>query len=509
MAKLPMLDSPQGEMTTAAPSVGLNPQAQAAGGKMIEQAGDAFSALGQKFDDLRDHSETTKAETEGIYAKNDIQVKAMADPDVYCALDRAKERLSTLGDTLASKITSPDARNAFMEKWQAESASEYVNLETQLRKKQIDIAKANTFEHVEAKMEEFTNAINPAERDKIASDIVGHVKKAVEKQYMTPEQGREYLKTHLDLMHVNQVTTDIDKAEADPNGDKMIKNITENLNKGKSGWYPHLNPKQRDEMLTKARNSEKRIDKAQKINQENIQNSTQDDFFTKAMTNTLTQTEIDNEAHKMSKPYTSTLKDVMKSPLLTAEMKNPSFKEVVKMMEDPKKADVGAIQMKIMQHMADGTLGTGDANLLGTLAIIPQKDKKGTGLYSLDKLMAQKAVDDKASRDRLNVGAIAWKSFSAAFPAINPMASSAVNAMRKFLTKNKDENLKPEDVAKVTADIVKKQRLEDNPNMANAPKDGQPHADAYGNVARYFPDGDLKEEQQETTDEEPEHDTEN
>jgi hypothetical protein len=506
---------PQGQMTTEAPSVGLNPEAQAAGGKMIEQAGDAFSALGEKFDELRDHTETTKAETEAIYADNDNEVKAMQDPDVYGALDKAKERMAATNDTLAQKFSSPDARNAFMEKRQLQGATEIVNLETKLRAKQINVAKATTFEHIDAQVKKFQDAVSPAERNQIASDMVGHIQKAIKKDYMTPEAGYEYLKSHIELMHLNQVTHDIDLAEGDPNGSQMIKNITTELTKGKNGQYPNLNTKQRDEMLAKANTMSKRIDPTGKARQGAIHTDTTNDLFTKFQNHELKQTELDdafatgklNKADgEQDRHFYETMSKALKSDKITGEKKSSGYKDVLKTMENPKTATIGNIRLKIAQHTADGTLSVDDAKQLGTLVNIPATEKGKPVLKSLDELMAKESADKKAHDERFSVINSVAGMFNSAFPLAK---DTAINVMRKFTGNVTKNNLSPDQWHTAAKTAIKQQRLEDHPAMASLPEEGKRHVDAFGNVAVLHPDGEVVEEEQDTQEEEPEHDTEN
>jgi len=71
----------------------------------------------------------------------------------------------------------------------------------------------------------------------------------------------------------------------------------------------------------------------------------------------------------------------------------------------------------------------------------------------------------------------------------------SVRLMRKFVKEAKKGEITPDQAPKVANDLMKKQRLEDKPEMATYSKKGKPHVDAFGNVSHYFPDGDVREEE--------------
>ena len=474
MAKLPMEREPQGQMTTEAPSVGLNPEAQAVGGKMIEQAGDAFSALGQKFDELRDHTETTKAETEAIYADNDNEVKAMQDPDVYGALDKAKERMAATNDTLAQKFSSPDARNAFMEKRQLQGATELVNLETKLRAKQINVAKATTFEHIDAQVKKFQDAVSPAERNQIASDIVGHVNKAIEKQYMTPEAGLEYLKAHLEEMHVGQVTHDMDLAEDpnNPNGKKMIDNITAELNKGKAGNYPTLTTKQRDELLSKARAMANKIaitdQKKQKVDNYMYVKSASELLSEGQLTNTW----VAENAHHFTPTQLEHYSNAARKMPSTTD--NPeSVAECMKTLIDPDKSEQDYIE-KMAELAGGGKLNPEENAMLYNLGALG-KDRDPVFKTGVKAKIDQLIKAQKEQEAETNKNKDGWRGGWNAFWGItNGDTKETVGMVATAAKKVTPDNPVSNAVASTVKEKIKAENptLEDTPHSTMSMKEG-------------------------------------
>ena len=386
MAKLNVMREPEGEMTTATPSVGLDPKAQSAGGAMIESAGDAFSALGEKFDQMRDHSEITKAKAEGIKAMDDIHVKAMSDPDVWGAPEKVKDQLDNLKDTLASKITSPDARNKFTEEWDVEAARKYVDIHNQLRAKQIDAAQATTFEYVDSKSQEYVAATNNDARTLIKQQIVDQVSSAVKGGYMHAEKARAYLVSHLGKLATEQVETDLNHLRNADNPQATYDTIKSELDKGKDGMYPDLTEKQRGEFLDKAARVYAKADEIKTEVGNSKQNIRAESFATQLSSGTLDMPKL-NEArannHITAEDYKNLYDNLLAKNSETAGTDHEAMYKLESdilgtMKEGELTKDRGldwpSTRRAIIQANTDGKISKNDMDKLLEYHLMPQQD---------------------------------------------------------------------------------------------------------------------------------------
>ena len=509
MAKLPTLRNPEGQMTTEAPSVGLNPEAQGAGGKILENSGDAFSAIGQRFDDLRDNSEISKAKAEGINAIGDIQTKAMQDPDVWGAPDKVKEQLNSLKDTLASKITSPDARNKFTEEWDIESARKFVSINTQLRAKQIDVDQATTHAVVESKAREFANTTNLDERDTIKKQIIDQVNRSVNLGSMHAGAARKYIVDTFGKMNTEQVEHDLNMLRTSDNPKAMYDTMKAELEKGNKGMYPDLTEKQRGEFLTKA---EKIYAKADVIKTEvnnNRQNIRADSLSTQLSSGTLDMMKL-NEArannHITAEDYKTMYDNILSK---TSETIGTDHEAMFKLESDilgtmksgeltkDRGLDWPDTRRAIIQANTDGKISKNDMNKLLEYHLMPQQD------------MIKKLQDD-VNQPKNDTEFLAQQNEKkGAVTRRQGLIESVMNMFKKHTDDKpretshllidhmnyvKDNKTTDDGFIHAAQAIINKNNAKSNMYIPGLSQNGVMMIDAKGNKAKVYPDGRIEEQ---------------
>lgn len=509
MAKLPALKSPEGSMTTEASSVKQDPSKAGLGGKMIEAAGDAFSALGQKFDDLRDHSEISKAKAEGINAIDDIHTKAMQDPDVWGAPDKVKEQLDNLKDTLASKITSPDARNKFSEEWDVESARKFVGINTQLRAKQIDVDKATTHAVVESKAREFANATHPEERNTIKQQIIEQVNRSVQLGSMNAGAARKYVVDTFGKMNTEQVEHDLNILRTSDNPKSMYDTMKAELEKGKDGMYPDLTEKQRGEFLNK---TEKMYAKADVIKTEvnnNRQNIRADALSTQLSSGTLDPMKL-NEArannHITAEDYKTFYDNLLAKDSETIGSDHVAMHALEENILGTMKSgeltkdrglDWPATRRAIIQANTEGKISKNDMNKLLEYHLMPQQD------------MIKKLQDD-VNQPKNDTEFLAQQNEKkGAVTRRQSLIESVMNMFKKHTDNKpretahllvdhmnyvKDNKTTDEGFTKAAQDVINQNNKKSNMYIPGLSESGVMMIDAKGNKAKVYPDGHYDEQ---------------
>ena len=105
MPKIPQYQRER-RLTTEAPSTQVNAQSFTAQGENIAQIGRALSAVGQRFEELQDIDQLTKAETDAKKRIMELKTQMSQDPDIWTASGRAKEQLRKIGEDTSKGIVN-------------------------------------------------------------------------------------------------------------------------------------------------------------------------------------------------------------------------------------------------------------------------------------------------------------------------------------------------------------------------------------------------------------------
>ena len=473
-------------------------------GKVTEEVGSYLEKAQGTIEHLKD---TNLHETSTSKLESDASVDPDGSKENYKKyIDRANSELAESG----KNISIPYARDQFM----AEA------------KHRTEMAKLK---------------IGSIFRDKQLKDMDNQVKIAIsngEHKYSTAttSNGLEQPVLEMNVLFDNMVSSGLmSKNEADLNKIEMMKkwdaaNVKYNaqnrpqwyldeVEKGDKGFFKGMPKEQLSQGKEWARTELNKIEAHNKAKARINLASTEHDLFMKAHNGALTNTELDNALAngQLNKPdgaidmsFYKDMNKMINSPYLTADHKSSGYKDVLRAMEksDPKKVSLDEIKRKILQHEADGTLSVDDAKDLANITAIPiMAGDKVTGLKSLNEIIAMEDAHKKAWADKVTMIKNAWNMFVGYAGAV--VEDSAIGLMQKFTKAFNKGNITPEQAPQVANDLIKKQRVEDNPKIATLPKGGKKHTDAYGNVATIYPDGELKEEEQSNEEEPEERDTAN
>jgi hypothetical protein len=384
MAKVQVMQEPKGTITSEAPSIGLDPKAQGLGGAILADTGKQILDLGESMDKLRDHAETTKAESEGIKAMEDIHIKAMSSSDTFNAPEKVQEQLDNLKDTLASKITSPEARNKFSEKFDIESSRKYASILNGLRTKQTQVDRASVYEFAHNKTSEYAVSDNNDERNLIKQQIVDKVNSAVDIGSMKADAAQKYIVATFGKMATEQVEHDLDLIRTSDNPKPMYDTVKSEIAKGKDGMYADLSERQRSHFLDK---TEKVFAKAEAVKtevQNNRQNIRADSLASKISSGELTMMKL-NEA-RANNHITSEDYKTFYNNLLAKTTAGTDHEAMTKLESDilgqmkqgeltkDRGMDWPATRRAIIQANTDGKISTNDMDKLLEYHLLPKQD---------------------------------------------------------------------------------------------------------------------------------------
>jgi hypothetical protein len=326
------------------------------------------------------------------------------------------------------------------------------------------------------------------------------------------------------MMHVNQVTSDIDKAAEANDGGKSLDNIKDNLSpKSKDrGWYSDLSPKQRDEMLRKVDAYKTKVIAKDELQKKRAYRFDMQDVTERVLSQNYTQTDLlsDIGKNKFINPSTGKL-DVGAVKLLDSLISAPkvaksdtkAYNEVLNMLETKKgmKKDETldyAVMMRTMQLVTDKRLTKDEARDLMQIPAIKNKEDPGK-LITYEDMISAEEKHSKEVTAKMNKFQQGWTAIKKAI-GFGPKSDHTVEMAKKFIQYLNDPSEAKPDPNQKILEIIRKQRLEALPSLADADeKEGQDYTDAYGNVTTGYPNGDLEEKQEQPKDEPEERDTAN
>ena len=371
-------------MTTQPTGVELDPRKVSTPGRLVTELGGVVGDLAEHFAQMRDKAETSQAMIELTKQFNAVHGKALQDPDVWGAPQRAQEGLQRAVDDTSRTISSPSARAAYQERAGVSFHLKALAINNQLMKRQIDAGKTSVLLRNDQLVDEFYGSASPKERQALQGEIQANVRDAIRMGYMDPTAGRKYLVDLLAHLHVGQVTSDM---ELDP------ANTAKELQKGKEGLYPELNEPQRTHLLKQAQTMEQRK-KAEGVRVTAIaRNHLETQMLEQYWSGQMTQQGVAEAvaSGKISQGFANNLLEAMRSPQVAKHTKTDAteYIRLVDQMLRPD-ADPGAVKQDLLKAVADGRISNSVAQRLYTTHMIPTPEG---AKESLAGMVRQQAVD--------------------------------------------------------------------------------------------------------------------
>lgn len=470
----------------------VDPKVAAQGGGMLIDLGEGLSSLGEKFQQVQDDTQKSKAEVDLYKRFNDINNQAATDPEIWNHPERVDDMLKKAVDESSRGISSGQARQEYQQKASVEMSRRGVATHNLIRSKQLSERKTSLLNANDMRMEEYWNAANEGDRAAIKGEITNSVNDAIRKGVINADAGRQYLKTHLDKLSEGQVNKDL-SIDA--------KATLSELQKGKDGIYKDLNPTQRTKAITSAENMVQKQKKQGKELHMIAQNKAEADLTGRYYQGGLTTDDVIKAqvSGRISPEFAkSVIKSIESPEAINHNTDTIAYMKLVDDMHDPK-SDPKELRQRLLDLTAQGKLSNTVANHLYTANMLVNEEGDKTNIASSlaqGKIDArQKAIeDDQRQKDALKKQQSWWKSsvdyIKSWGKSTGKDQKEVASTTQDLFAKANESKTKPSESLDVVKGIINQKNIQANPRLVkNCPKDGSVCMDAQGNKARVYPDG--------------------
>lgn len=235
MPKIPRAASTQ-ELTTKAPSTKVDIASYAGTGDAIARVGAAVQEVNQKFTDLRNLEEYTRASTTAKKDLSDLENQASQDDDIYTISERYAENIQKVKDNAVDMISDQETKMRFKAEMDLYAQTKQFNINAIARDKQVSQAKGTLLNDMEQAKTDYFNASSPLERAQLMDSTIERINEYTRLGVIDPEMQAKTVKAFKDEVRIGQVHYDM---SIDP--DLAKANVD-------AGVYD-LNPKEKEEAL--------------------------------------------------------------------------------------------------------------------------------------------------------------------------------------------------------------------------------------------------------------------
>ena len=240
MPKVPTLDQSAVELQPTP----IPKDAMGSLGKGIQDLSEGIGSLAEHFEKIQDDAETTRAEITATKQYYDIYQKALSDPDVFGAYDRAEEASQKMVEQVSTGISSTDARSKFQEDLSAQMAVKLTSLNSVLKSKQIDYDTALMGQDIDQQSHAYFSSVSPDEKAMHLNNIYKAIDTRINNGSIDPAKGLELKDATKEQLRLNQPIFD-----AELHGEGTLKQLL----LGKNGTYKDLYDDERAGLIPKVR----------------------------------------------------------------------------------------------------------------------------------------------------------------------------------------------------------------------------------------------------------------
>lgn len=462
------------------------------------QTGDALTQIGGAVEKGAAMLEEAARVRENLKASNvfetqaaDIQNRRARDPDLSKEVQDSYEAQMAKAAQDASELNSlPVERTNFMLQHSSKVEINNIQMRNDVRTKMVRDMKAQAHLSINNLGEQFATGTH---EQRVASIVsLQENSKALQRAglFGTDNERQVFENNAIDKWKLAALKYGI---RTDP------ENALEQIKKGGEGGYAGFSKEVLAEAKIAAEKEIKRQQALVKKNQNTIYRQTAGSLWNDLLYKELNPDHVEMELlrGRLREKDAKSMLTALKSPLaVDAKTDFETYKETAKFLNN-QGTDVDASRGKLLEEYSNGKLAFSDLKKLYELPIIPTDE----GYKSLDILAGQQAVsDDMAAINRIRI-ASAMKILD---KFITPLHVNFLHT-KNMLDAIASGSLSPEASVAHAFETVKKQRIQDRPEILQFPeKTGRKMIDpGTGTVVTVYPDGKFQAE-----DEEPEADSE-
>ena len=458
MVKIPQAES-QEQITGASPSLRVGEGLFQGGGTELKQTAKALKLMSDQLHKTNIFSEATKGETEARRRLSELEFESETEADFDGKT--TQDRIAAIRSEVSESIKIPEARDSFAASFDRLSISSDFKIRRTLNKKSIINAKANWLDNIDELQGD----------DNREQELDLKLEQGVQNLLLDPIQARDLKKKILK----DWQETDIRNAIAEDS--ELAKDLIVD------GTFGDLSASETSDWLDAAEEKTKRNKKVADtlLTQKWLDNGA---TLAQNLRETSVEDLIQMVANDEISPFVGNraIKWKTKEGTVQYEEDKDIWREIVKDSLTPDQ-DLVKFQERVFAAMSDEKL----------------QWEQGAELMTQVRSLFETAIEFKSRpplKDRLIKAGLDSINTFTKFGAFAQEKSliTAFNMTNELLKRTKDGNVKEEEISKITDDIIKEQRVQDNPEKIGLIGDkGQLMIDPEGNKARVFSDGRIEE----------------
>jgi len=479
LAKVPTLQVPDAELKPTK----VNPETAAFLGKEVVDLGEGISSLGQHMTKIQGMTDVRNALTGLNEDTNNIHNQISKETDLVNAPQKADDLLQKALDDRASKITDSEARDRFLDRGSAIISRTNTSINSMINGKQLQASKQSLTNYGDTFKSVFSQLTRPDQMQAAIDDFSREVDLQQNMTGMSPFLSDQYKKQTIGQARVEQIDNDLNIPGMAPTVNKRLKDPNDPMYKG-------LDPSVREKKIKDSEFAMKRQDAEQKEaltkvrsnnghylvqldGQKRLTPQTVEEF---GYTGRISQKEFDSWTKKHQ------------SDIIHGNTDGETYTKAWQFMANPENS-IDATRQHLLSAYADNKLSKEDFQDLYEMHLRPLANGDWQSLRNVyGKDQEEK---DTMSRNKGFLGA--------AYSIIEKYSPKQAKSMlSNFIVRSKSST--PEDYPRIANDVVKTQRLMDNPEIATYPEEGVTTQDENGNRANQTPDGSVQPEDQGSTD---------
>jgi len=439
------------------------------GGKAFSEVAKQVDDITQKFREIRNVRETSKASTDLQVNLAQIEKEAQNDPN-FDKPEVYQQRIDEAMATHAQTISEPAVREKAMNDFRLKSYSTYSDIQTNFRKRQIESTQYHLAKEIDASKMAYINTADPAKKKLFMDTALARLDESVKTGILSSEAAtgiRRYIDTNWaksEAMH-----------DAESNPDLALVTFA-------NGGYPALDtPEERKSFMEFAQNMKKRNDtqvelkqKATQINNEiTLVDSIRHGNLGYVGADEVSQMIANNE---ISSDFGQAWLGYMSDPSVVDEIsqKDPGFvSHIENILKAGSKADVNTALKEVLSRK--------DVKQNELAVIVKFAKDRSDQLNGVATSNGVKTGSNQSHVDAMLADIVRWSKET-------PGVESSV-AVKEYLNKLDQQTLP----AVAAQEVKVSTALKVNPRISNLPATGKIMIDRFGNKARVFPDGRIEE----------------
>ena len=473
MAKVPVHDTASEQLNPTP----INPKDAATLGGEVVDLGEGITALGDHMKKVQGMTDVRNGLTGLNQDAINIHNEIGKETDLDGAYTKGQEAFEKAVQDRANKISDPEAREKFLDRADSVVNRNLTSMNSMIEGKRLQSSKASLTNYGDTFKKVFSNLTRPEQMNQAIDDFGKEVDLQRNMTGMSPFLAEQYKKQTIGQARVEQIDNDL-------NQPGMAKTVNARLKDPNDPMYKGLDPSVREKKIKDSEMAIKRQDAQQKEALKKVQSNNGHYLIQLDGQKRLTPQTVEEFGYtgRISRKEFDAWTKKHQSDIIHGNTDGETYTKAWQFMANPDNS-IDKVRQHLLSAYADNKLSKEDFQDLYEMHLKPLANGDWQSLRNVyGKDQEEK---DTMSRNKGFLGA--------AYNIIEKYSPKQAKSMlSNMIVRSKSST--PEDYPRIANDVVKTQRLMDNPEIATYPEEGLTTQDEDGNRATQTPDGTVKPE---------------